>query len=91
MNAETMDIELRCYGRVKQALGDRRLAVTLEDAATVGDLLDTLEDRYEAFDRDALSGPAGLIVMRDRRHLGVDAELGAGDVVSLSDSPMVES
>lgn len=86
-----MNIELRCYGRVKQALGERRLAVTIDDGSTVGDLLDTLEDTYEEFDRDALSGPAGLIVMRDRRHLADDAELGAGDVVSLSDSPMIES
>lgn len=86
-----MNIELRCYGRVKQALGDRRLTITIDEGATVGDLLDSLETTYDTFDREDLSGPAGLIIMRERRHLDDDTELAAGDVVSISDSPMVES
>ena len=34
--------------------------------------------------------PAEPVVMRDRRHLDREAELGNGDVVSVTDSPMPE-
>lgn len=85
-----MAIELRCYGRVKRALGDRRVTVSLENERTVGDLLDTLEATYETFDRDALSGPSGLVIMRDRRHLEEASPIADGEVIAISDSPMVE-
>ena len=86
-----MDLEVRCYGRIKQAVGERRLALQLDGIQTVGDLIDTLEESYDSFDRDALTGPAGLIIMRDRRHLDESDVVNDGDVISLSDSPMVES
>lgn len=86
-----MDVEIRLYGRVKQALGERRIRMSIDAGATTGELLDRLEATYDGFDRDDLSGPAGLIVMRGRRHLDHETELADGDVVSISDSPMVES
>ncbi len=89
-NQAVMEIEVACYGRVKQALGTRRITVTLAGESTVGDLLRTLEDSYDKFDPDSLSGPSGLIVMRSRQHLDEQTPLTTGDVVSISDSPMVE-
>lgn len=86
-----MEIHVRCYGRVKQALGTRRTTVTLPERSTVGDLLRTLENSYEEFDPDSLTGPSGLIVMRAREHVDEETPLSAGDIVAISDSPMVES
>lgn len=85
-----MEIEVRCYGRVKQALGTGRLSIAVDDDHTVGGLLDELEGTFEAFDRDKLSGPGGLLIMRSRTHIGEDTSLSDGDVVAISDSPMVE-
>lgn len=85
-----MEIEVRCYGRVKQALDTGRLSMTVADGLTVGGLLSELESRFDGFDRDAVSGPAGLIVMRSRTHIDEETHLSDGDVVAISDSPMVE-
>lgn len=85
-----MEVQVRCYGRVKQALGTRRTTVTLARGSTVGDLIGSLEDAHAEFDPERVSGPSGLIVMRARQHLDDHTALSDGDVVSISDSPMVE-
>jgi molybdopterin converting factor small subunit len=82
--AGAMRVELRCYGAVRRAVGERSVAVDLEDGATVRDALDALADRVDG------ELPVDPVVMRDRRHLDRGTTLADGDVVSVTDSPMPE-
>ncbi|WP_101296958.1 MoaD/ThiS family protein [Halegenticoccus soli] len=84
-----MEIEIRCYGEVRDAVGASSLAREF-DEATVADALDALDSEFPAFDADALTG--GLVVMRNGRHVADPdaAALSDGDALSLSESPMRE-
>lgn len=81
-----MRIELRCYGGVRQAVGEASVALDLEDGATVGDALAALA----AVADDDEDLPADPVVMRERRHLDRETPLADSDVVSVTDSPMPE-
>ncbi len=82
--AGAMRVELRCYGAVGRAVGERSVALDLEEDATVRDALDALADRVDG------ELPAEPVVMRDRGHLDRETTLADGDVVSVTDSPMPE-
>ena len=82
--AGTMRVEFRCYGGVRAAIGEKSVALDLEEGDIVGDALDALASRTGS------DLPADAVVMRDRRHLDREAELADGDVVSVTDSPMPE-
>ena len=78
-----MRIEVRCYGEVAAAVGDRTRALSLADDATVGDALAALSIATESF-----SG--GLVVLVNGTHADADAALSDGDTLALSQSPMRE-
>ncbi|WP_049935625.1 MoaD/ThiS family protein [Haloplanus natans] len=82
-----MNVELRCYGAVRTALGAQSLERSLPEGATVATVLDRLGEANPDFARLARDED-GVVVMRDRTHLDRDAPLADGDVVSLSTSPV---
>ena len=79
-----MRVELRCYGAVRGAVGEKSVELDLEEGATVADALDALAARGDG------DLPTDTVVMRDRRHLDRQTTLARGDVVSVTDSPMPE-
>ena len=79
-----MQVEVRCYGAVRGAVGEKSIELDLEEGATVGDVLDALDARADA------DLPTDAVVMRDRRHLDRETVVADGDVVSVTDSPMPE-
>ena len=78
-----MRIEVRCYGEVAAAVGDRTRTLSLPDDATVGDARAALSLATESF-----SG--GLVVLVNGSHAAADAVLSDGDTLALSQSPMRE-
>jgi molybdopterin converting factor small subunit len=76
-------IEVRCYGEVAAAVGERTRSLSLGAGATVGDAVAAL-----GVDEATFSG--GLVVMRDGRHVDRDESLSDGDTVALSQAPMRE-
>jgi molybdopterin converting factor small subunit len=76
-------IEVRCYGEVAAAVGDRTRTLSLADDATVGDARAALSIATESF-----SG--GLVVLVNGSHAAADAALSDGDTLALSQSPMRE-
>lgn len=84
-----MHVDVRCYAAVREAVGSRRLALALDEGATVDDVVETLAADHADFDRLA-GGDAALVVMRDRTHLDRDATLDDGDVLRVSTPPMPE-
>jgi molybdopterin converting factor small subunit len=83
-----MQVDVRCYGEVADAMGTTEFTQQLADGATVGDLLESIRADHPTFDPDALSGR--LVAMRERRHLDETETLADGDTVALSQSPMRE-
>jgi molybdopterin converting factor small subunit len=79
-----MQVEVRCYGAVRGAIGEKSIELDFEEGATVGDILDALAARSES------DFPTDAVVMRDRRHLDRETTIAGGDVVSVTDSPMPE-
>lgn len=79
-----MRVELRCYGAVRRAVGESSVALDVAEGATVEDALGLLAARADG------DLPDESVVMRDRRHLDPGTVLSAGDVVSITDSPMPE-
>lgn len=84
-----MDVEVRCYGDVREAVGGHSLDLELEAGATVADLLDAIAASTPYNPHDVPTG-RHLAVMRERRHLDPDDALTDGDVIGLSESPMPE-
>lgn len=84
-----MDVEVRCYGDVREAVGERSVHLDLSTGATVADLLDAIATTtdYDPFD---VAKGRHLAVMRERRHLDEGDVLADGDVVGMSESPMPE-
>jgi molybdopterin converting factor small subunit len=83
-----MEISVKCYGEVADAIGAKRLTRQLDGGATVGDLLESIRADHPTFDPDVLSGR--LVAMRERHHLDETEVLADGDTVALSQSPMRE-
>ncbi len=81
--ASGMDVDVRCYGEVAAAVGEREVSLTLDADATLGDVVAKLGVGERAF-----SG--GLVVMVNGRHAGAEDGLEDGDTVALSQAPMRE-
>jgi sulfur carrier protein ThiS len=78
-----MQIQVRAYGTPRLALEKKRLIVTVDDGATIGDVLSNLTDDYGI---DANE----LVVMKDGTHVRqLDREatqLTDGDQLVLADT-----
>ena len=79
-----MRVEIRCYGAVRNAVGEDSVALDLEEGATAGDALDALAARADG------DLPADPVAMRDRRHLDRETPLADGDEVNVTGTPMPE-
>lgn len=84
-----MDIVVRCYGNVREAIGLERIELAVDRGATVSDVLEALAAEHVGFDRFA-GDETALVVMRNGVHLDSNAELADGDMLNISTSPMPE-
>lgn len=84
-----MDVELRCYGAVRDAVGAATLAREFDRGSTVGDAIEALAATASGFDPDDVAG-GGLVVLRNGRPADRDDRLADGDVLALSDRAMRE-
>lgn len=83
-----MKVEVRCYGDVREAVGEKSVVVSFDEGAseiTVGTVLAALDASID--DREF---PDDLVVMRDRMHVDRETTVTDGDVLSLTDPPMSE-
>ena len=82
-----MDVEIRCYGDARAAVGEKSVVLSLEgDSTTVETVLAALEAGLDG-DRTL---PDDLIVMRERAHVDRETRVADGDGLSLTDPPMPE-
>ncbi|SER73860.1 ubiquitin-like small modifier protein 1 [Natrinema salaciae] len=85
-----MEIDLRFFATYREAVGEKERTRTVDDDATVGDVLTALEAEYDELDgrllEDGTIRPQ-LSVLKNGRNVvhmaGVDTSLEAGDVVSV--------
>ncbi len=82
-----MRLEVRTYGGIREAVGDKTVEVDVSDGSTVSDVLDALGPPRQLSARDP-----DLIIMvngRNVSHLnGAATVLETGDRVTLSDAPV---
>ncbi|MDS0473827.1 ubiquitin-like small modifier protein 1 [Natrinema sp. 1APR25-10V2] len=85
-----MDIDLRFFATFREAVGEKERTRTVEDDATVGDVLAALEGEYEGLEGRLLADGAirpQLSVLKNGRNVvhmaGVETTLEEGDVVSV--------
>ncbi|PGF15335.1 molybdopterin synthase sulfur carrier subunit [Natrinema sp. CBA1119] len=85
-----MDIDLRFFATFREAVGAKERTRTVDDNATVGDVLTDLETEYDGLEGQLLEDGAirpQLSVLKNGRNVvhmaGVDTSLEAGDVVSV--------
>ena len=85
-----MDIQLRFFATFRDAVGQKSLARSVDDGATVGNVLEDLEAEYDGLDGRLLEDgrvAQHLSVLkngRDVAHLdGVDTDLEDDDVLSV--------
>jgi molybdopterin converting factor small subunit len=83
-----MEVTIRCYGEVAEAVGEKTLVRVLESRSTVGDVVDGLEAEFDEFAPEDASG--GLVYRVNGGHAEWDTRLSDGDAVALSQSPMRE-
>lgn len=82
-----MKVTIECYGAVRAAMQRKTVEIEVADDATVKDALAVLAEAHPEFERCRRSE---LVVMRDSAHVeGTDA-VADGDVLSVSNPPMVE-
>ncbi|ELY70933.1 ubiquitin-like small modifier protein 1 [Natrinema versiforme] len=85
-----MDIDLRFFATFREAVGEKERTRTVDDGATVGDVLTALEAEYDGLEgqlvEDGTIRPQ-LSVLKNGRNVvhmeGVDTTLAEGDVVSV--------
>lgn len=80
-----MEVEVRAYGQLRDALDAKETTLDLEDGATVGDAVEALTDAHEGFDADLVR-----VAMVDGRHVEEADELSAGATLTLSPMHMQE-
>ncbi|MFC6734188.1 MoaD/ThiS family protein [Haladaptatus sp. DYSN1] len=82
-----MKVNVKCYGSVRAATGQKVVSVDVPAEATVEDALDELAATHADFSdqRDT-----ELVLMREGTHVQTETILAAGDVLSVSNPPMVE-
>lgn len=85
-----MEIEFRFFATFREAVGEKTFSRTVEDDATVGDVLGTLEAEFEELDGQFLADGEirdQVNVMRNDRNViheeGVDTELADGDTLAV--------
>ncbi|QLK25165.1 MoaD/ThiS family protein [Natrinema zhouii] len=85
-----MDIDLRFFATFREAVGEKERTRTVDDDATVGDVLTALETEYDGLKGQLLEDGAirpQLSVLKNGRNVvhmaGVETTLEAGDVVSV--------
>ncbi|MFC7240052.1 ubiquitin-like small modifier protein 1 [Saliphagus sp. GCM10025317] len=85
-----MELDLRFFATFREAVGQKDLSRTVEDGATVGDVLAGLEEEYEGLEGELLEDGAirpQLSVLKNGRDVvhmaGVDTDLEEGDRVSV--------
>ncbi len=85
-----MDIDLRFFATFREAVGEKERTRTVEDDATVGDVLAALEGEYEGLEGRLLADGTirpQLSVLKNGRNVvhmaGVETTLEEGDVVSV--------
>lgn len=88
-----MDVTVRTYGEVREAVGEREVTLDLAAGSTVADLLSALAESTRGFDPENV-GRADVVVSVDGTNVkqldGRETGLSAGTVVSVSGSPMAE-
>ncbi|MBZ6494395.1 ubiquitin-like small modifier protein 1 [Natrinema longum] len=85
-----MEIDLRFFATFREAVGEKERTRTVDDDATVGDVLTALESDYEGLEgrllEDGTIRPQ-LSVLKNGRNVvhmaGAETRLDAGDVVSV--------
>ena len=82
-----MRVIIKCYGAAKAVTGQKAVGVEVADDATVGDALSGLAEAYPEFERVRRGK---LVVMRDSAHVETTDAVADGDVLSVSNPPMVE-
>lgn len=83
-----MEVTIRCYGGVAEAVGERSLSRVVEPSATVGDVVTGLAAEFDDFEPEAFSD--GLVYRVNGGHADRETRLGDGDAVVLSDAPRGE-
>ncbi|UTF53723.1 ubiquitin-like small modifier protein 1 [Natronosalvus rutilus] len=85
-----MELDLRFFATFREAVGQKDLSRTVEDGATVGDVLAGLEKEYAGLEGELLQDGAirpQLSVLKNGRDVvhmaGVDTDLEEGDRVSV--------
>lgn len=86
-----MEVDIRLFATVREAVGERTLTRTYEDAVTVRDVLRDLEETFPDAEGTLLDDGEirrSLTVLRNGRNVahyaGADTELEAGDTLSLT-------
>lgn len=86
-----MDVEINCFGPVRDEVGEKTVALSLADDATVGDALAALVDDHPALDGVVLSDgevAGGVNVTKNGANVshedGVATPLSDGDTLRIS-------
>ena len=86
-----MEIELRFFATVREAVGERTATWEFDSGATVRDALAAVEARYPELDSRLLDDGSiarGITVLRNgtnvTHHEGAETELTAGDSLSIT-------
>lgn len=83
-----MEVTIRCYGNVAEAVGERSLSRVVEPASTVGDVVTGLAAEFDDFEPEASSD--GLVYRVNGGRADAETRLGDGDAVVISDAPEAE-
>ncbi|MFC6823433.1 MoaD/ThiS family protein [Halopelagius fulvigenes] len=83
-----MEVTIRCYGGVAEAVGERSLSRVLEPSSTVGDVVDGLAAEFDGFEPRTFSD--GLTYRVNGGHADRATGLSDGDAVVLSEAPREE-
>ncbi len=79
-----IEVTVRCYGAVRERVGERSVTLSVREGASVADALAALAERSPGFDPDD-----DLFVLRDGEHLSVEerrtSELVEATTLSVSD------
>lgn len=85
-----MEIDLRFFATYREAVGQKERTRTVDDDATVGDVLTALEAEYDGLAGQLVENGTirpQLSVLKNGRNVvhmeGVDTSLESGDVVSV--------
>jgi molybdopterin converting factor small subunit len=87
-----MDVECVCFGPIREAVGTKTVAQTLEEGSTVGDLVAKLDRELDGFRGAALTDDGelreGIVVTVDTDHIrqldGTATTLTDGDTVRIT-------